>query len=205
MSTSETENTRLFDALPAVDVEANARLHARLVAAAERDGLLDVAYRTLATPVGELLLATTERGLIRIAFPIQGHDAVLESLAEIVSPRILRAPQRLDPVSRQLDEYFGGRRTEFDLPLDFRLASGFRRTVLAHLPAIPYGHTESYAQVAAASGSPKAVRAVGTACAKNPLPVVVPCHRVVRSDGTAGGYAGGPDAKRTLLDLEAAA
>ena len=205
MSTSETENARLFDALPGVDEEANARLHARLVAAAQRDGVLDVAYRTLATPVGELLLATTERGLVRIAFPIQGHDAVLESLAEVVSPRILRAPQRLDPVSRQLDEYFGGRRTEFDLPLDFRLASGFRRTVLAHLPAIPYGHTESYAEVAAASGSPKAVRAVGTACAKNPLPVVVPCHRVVRSDGTAGGYAGGPDAKRTLLDLEAAA
>jgi methylated-DNA-[protein]-cysteine S-methyltransferase len=205
MSTSETENARLFDALPAVDEETNARLHARLVAAAEQDGVLDVAYRTLATPVGELLLATTERGLVRIAFPVQGHDAVLESLAEIVSPRILRAPQRLDPVSRQLDEYFGGRRTEFDLPLDFRLASGFRRTVLAHLPAIPYGHTESYAQVAVASGNPKAVRAVGTACAKNPLPVVVPCHRVVRSDGTAGGYAGGPDAKRTLLDLEAAA
>ena len=205
MSTSETGNARLFDALPTVDEEANARLHARLVAAAQRDGVLDVAYRTLATPVGELLLATTERGLVRIAFPIQGHDAVLESLAEIVSPRILRAPQRLDPASRQLDEYFGGRRTEFDLPLDFRLASGFRRTVLAHLPAIPYGHIESYAEVAAASGSPKAVRAVGTACAKNPLPVVVPCHRVVRSDGTAGGYAGGPDAKRTLLNLEAAA
>jgi methylated-DNA-[protein]-cysteine S-methyltransferase len=205
MSTSETENARLFGALSAVDEETNARLHARLVAAAERDGVLDVAYRTLATPVGELLLATTGRGLVRVAFPIQGHDAVLESLAEIVSPRILRAPQRLDPVSRQLDEYFTGRRTEFDLPLDFRLASGFRRTVLAHLPAIPYGSTESYAQVAAASGSPKAVRAVGTACAKNPLPVVVPCHRVVRSDGTAGGYAGGPDAKRTLLTLEAAA
>ena len=205
MSTSESENARLFAAMPAVDEEANARLHARLVAAAERDGVLDVAYRTLATPVGELLLATTERGLVRIAFPIQGHDAVLESLAEIVSPRILRAPARLDPVSRQLDEYFGGRRTEFDLPLDFRLASGFRRTVLDHLPAIPYGHTESYAQVAAAAGSPKAFRAVGTACAKNPLPVVVPCHRVVHSDGTAGPYAGGPDAKLALLALESAA
>jgi methylated-DNA-[protein]-cysteine S-methyltransferase len=205
MSTSETENARLFDALAGVDGETNARLHARLVAAAERDGVLDVAYRTLATPVGELLLATTGRGLVRVAFPIQGHDAVLESLAQAVSPRILRAPGRLDPVSRQLDEYFAGRRTAFDLPLDFRLAAGFRRTVLAHLPAIPYGRTESYAQVAAASGSPKAVRAVGTACAKNPLPVVVPCHRVVRSDGTAGGYAGGPDAKRTLLALEAAA
>jgi methylated-DNA-[protein]-cysteine S-methyltransferase len=205
MSTSETENARLFDALPAVDEEANARLHARLVAAAERDGVLDVAYRTIATPVGELLLAVTERGLVRVAYPIQGHDAVLASLAQTVSPRILHAPGQLDQVSRQLDEYFAGRRTAFDLPLDFRLATGFRRTVLDHLPVIPYGHTESYARVAAAVGSPKAVRAVGTACAKNPVPIVVPCHRVVRSDGTAGGYAGGPDAKGALLTLESAA
>ena len=205
MSTSENENARLFAAMPAVDEEANARLHARLVAAAERDGVLDVAYRTIATPVGELLLATTGQGLVRVAYPGQGHDEVLASLAQAVSPRILRAPRRLDQVSRQLDEYFAGRRTEFDLPLDFRLATGFRRTVLAHLPAIPYGHTESYAQVAAASGSPKAFRAVGTACAKNPLPVVVPCHRVVHADGTAGAYAGGADAKRALLALESAA
>ncbi len=205
MSTSENENARLFAAMPAVDEEANARLHARLVAAAERDGVLDVAYRTIATPVGELLLATTGQGLVRVAYPGQGHDEVLASLAQAVSPRILRAPGRLDQVSRQLDEYFAGRRTEFDLPLDFRLATGFRRTVLAHLPAIPYGHTESYAEVAAASGSPKAFRAVGTACAKNPLPVVVPCHRVVHADGTAGAYAGGADAKRALLALESAA
>jgi methylated-DNA-[protein]-cysteine S-methyltransferase len=205
MSATETENARLFGALPAADEETNARLHARLVAAAEREGVLDVAYRTIATPVGELLLAGTGRGLVRVAFPQQGHDAVLASLAQTVSPRVLRAPGRLDQVSRQLDEYFAGRRTVFDLPLDFRLAAGFRRAVLAHLPAIPYGHTESYAQVAAAAGNPKAVRATGTACARNPLPVVVPCHRVVRSDGTAGGYAGGPDAKRALLALESAA
>jgi methylated-DNA-[protein]-cysteine S-methyltransferase len=202
---SETENARLLGALPAADEETNARLHARLVAAAERDGVLDVAYRTIATPVGELLLAGTGRGLVRVAFPLQGHDAVLASLAQTVSPRILRAPGRLDQVSRQLDEYFAGHRTVFDLPLDWRLAAGFRRDVLAHLPAIPYGRTESYAQVAAAAGNPKAVRAAGTACARNPLPVVVPCHRVVRSDGTAGGYAGGPDAKRALLTLESAA
>jgi methylated-DNA-[protein]-cysteine S-methyltransferase len=205
MSTSEPEGARLFDALPLVDEEANARLHERLVAAAQRDGVLDVAYRTIATPVGELLLAGTGRGLVRIAYPSQGHEAALASLAQTVSPRILHAPRQLDQASRQLDEYFAGRRTAFDLPLDLRLATGFRRTVLAHLPAIPYGHTESYAQVAAAAGSPKAVRAAGTACAKNPLPVVVPCHRVVKSDGTMGRYAGGEDAKRTLLDLEAAA
>jgi methylated-DNA-[protein]-cysteine S-methyltransferase len=205
MSAIEPEDMRLFDALPMTDEEANARLHARLIAAAERDGVLDVAYRTIATPVGELLLAGTGRGLVRVAFPRQGHDEVLASLAQTVSPRILRAPGRLDQVSRQLDEYFAGHRTVFDLPLDFRLATGFRREVLAHLPAIPYGRTESYAQVAAATGSPRAVRAVGTACARNPLPVVVPCHRVVRSDGTAGGYAGGPDAKHALLALESAA
>ena len=205
MSGTETENARLFGALPAADEETSARLHARLVAAAERDGVLDVAYRTIATPVGELLLAGTGHGLVRVAFPQQGHDAVLESLSQTVSPRILRAPGRLDQVSRQLEEYFAGRRTVFDLPLDWRLATGFRRDVLAHLPAIPYGRTESYAQVATAAGNPKAVRAAGTACARNPLPVVVPCHRVVRSDGTAGGYAGGPDAKRALLALESAA
>ena len=205
MSATETENARLFGALPAADEETSARLHARLVAAAEREGVLDVAYRTIATPVGELLLAGTGHGLVRVAFPQQGHDAVLASLAQTVSPRVLRAPGRLDEVSRQLEEYFAGRRTVFDLPLDWRLATGFRRDVLAHLPAIPYGRTESYAQVATAAGNPKAVRAAGTACARNPLPVVVPCHRVVRSDGTAGGYAGGPDAKRALLALESAA
>jgi methylated-DNA-[protein]-cysteine S-methyltransferase len=194
----------LFDALTTVDDDANARLHARLTAAAQQAGLLDVAYRTIDTPVGELLLAATDEGLVRVAFPVQDHDAVLERLAATVSPRILRSPARLDAASRQLDENFAGRRTEFELPLDLRLASGFRRTVLAHLPEIAYGHTESYAQVASAAGSPKAVRAVGTACAMNPLPVVVPCHRVVRSDGSFGGYAGGAAAKEILLRMEAA-
>jgi methylated-DNA-[protein]-cysteine S-methyltransferase len=180
------------------------RLHERLAAAAEAEDLLDVAYRTLDTPVGSLLLAATERGLVKVAFDRQDHDAVLAALAEVISPRILRAPARLDPVTRQLDEYFTGGRRTFDVPLDFRLARGFRLSVLAHLPEIGYGHTESYAQVAAAAGSPKAVRAVGTACALNPLPVVVPCHRVVRSDGSYGQYAGGEEAKRTLLTMEAA-
>ncbi|MEV4052317.1 methylated-DNA--[protein]-cysteine S-methyltransferase [Amycolatopsis sp. NPDC049688] len=178
--------------------------HERLAAAAERSGLLDVAYRTLDTPVGSLLLAATERGLVKVAFDRQDHDAVLAALAAEISPRILRAPSRLDAVSRQLDEYFTGERRAFDVPLDFRLARGFRLSVLEHLPEISYGHTESYAQVAAAAGSPKAVRAVGTACARNPLPVVVPCHRVVRSDGSYGQYAGGEEAKRTLLTLETA-
>jgi methylated-DNA-[protein]-cysteine S-methyltransferase len=195
----------IFDALPVIDEDASRRLHARLSAAAQRDGLLDVAYRTLDTPVGTLLLAATEQGLVRVAYDREDHEAVLAKLASAVSPRILSAPGRLDTVARQLSEYFDGGRRLFDVPLDFRLSSGFRRAVLAHLPEIGYGHTESYAQVAAAAGSPKAVRAVGTACATNPLPVVVPCHRVVRSDGSFGGYVGGEDAKRTLLTLEAAA
>lgn len=195
----------LFDALPVLDEDANRRLHRRLVDAAEAAGILDVAYRTIDTPVGSLLLAATDQGLVRIAYPNQGHDQVLAKLAEQVSPRVLLAPRRLDPVALQLDEYFAGHRSAFDVMLDWRLSHGFRRQVLAQLPRIAYGHTASYAAVAAAAGSPRAVRAVGTACATNPLPIVVPCHRVVRSDGAVGGYAGGPEAKRTLLTLEAAA
>jgi methylated-DNA-[protein]-cysteine S-methyltransferase len=180
-------------------------LHARLAAAAQREGILDVAYRIVDSPVGSLLLAATDLGLIRVAYAAEDHDAVLQSLADVIGPRLLNAPARLDPVALQLEEYFAGRRHSFDLPLDWRLSSGFRRTVLARLPEIRYGHTASYAAVAQMVGNPKAVRAVGTACATNPLPVVVPCHRVVRSGGGMGGYLGGPDAKRALLALEAAA
>ena len=202
---SDAEVEGLFGALPVNDEDTMARLRARLGEAAARDGLLDVAYREVATPVGSLLLAATEQGLVRVAYENQDHDRVLATLAELVSPRVLRAPARLDPVARQLEEYFGGQRQRFDLPLDLRLAHGFRRSVLGHLPDIGYGHTESYAQVAAAAGSPRAVRAVGTACALNPLPVVVPCHRVIRSDGSLGQYAGGAAAKEILLHLEGAA
>jgi methylated-DNA-[protein]-cysteine S-methyltransferase len=181
-----------------------ARLHERLAAAAARDGLLDVAYTTIDTPVGPLLLAATDKGLVRVAYASQDHDLVLADLAKRVSPRVLRAPGRLSVAARELDEYFAGRRTAFDLPLDLALSSGFRRIVQQHLPDIAYGHTQSYKQVAEIVGNPRAVRAVGTACATNPLPVVVPCHRVLRSDGTLSGYAGGPAAKATLLALEGA-
>jgi methylated-DNA-[protein]-cysteine S-methyltransferase len=191
--------TELFAGMPA---EVPMRLHDRLVADAERAGLLDVAYRTVDSPVGPLLLAATPAGLVRVAYG--SPDEALTSLADKVSPRILHAPGRLDAVARQLDEYFARTRHTFDVPLDLRLASGFRRSVLDHLPDIGYGRTASYADVAAAAGSPRAVRAVGTACALNPVPVVLPCHRVVRSDGSMGRYAGGDDAKRTLLALEAA-
>jgi methylated-DNA-[protein]-cysteine S-methyltransferase len=205
MTASEAEIMALLAPLTGDEDQAAARLHARLADAAERDGLLDVAYRTLDTPVGPLLLAATEQGLVKVAYNRQDHERVLSELAATVSPRILRAPRRLDNASRQLGEYFDGHRTLFELPLDLRLASGFRRNVLAILPGIGYGRTWSYAQVAAAAGNPKAVRAAGSACGANPLPIVVPCHRVVRSDGTPGGYVGGAEAKRTLLDLEAAA
>jgi methylated-DNA-[protein]-cysteine S-methyltransferase len=187
-----------------IDDATLSRLHRRLERAADAADILDIAYRTVDTPVGALLLAATTAGLVRVAYDLEGHDAVLSTLAGAVSPRIMHAPARLDAVSRQLDEYFAKRRTTFELPVDLRLADGFRRSVIEHLRDIGYGHRESYATVASAIGSPRAVRAVGTACAHNPLPVVIPCHRVVRSDGSTGQYVGGPQAKAILLDLEAA-
>ncbi|WP_237685598.1 methylated-DNA--[protein]-cysteine S-methyltransferase [Arthrobacter sunyaminii] len=181
------------------------RLQKRLEAAAEQAGLLDVGYTVVETPVGKLLLAATHAGLVRVAFDCEDHDAVLALLAERISPRILAAPDRLQAAAAQITEYFDGTRRTFDLPLDLRLTAGFRRSVVEHLRDIGYGSTATYSAVAALAGSPGAVRAVGTACALNPLPVVVPCHRVVRSDGSTGGYRGGPAAKRLLLNLEAAA
>jgi len=179
------------------------RLHARLERAAQVGGLLDIAYRTVDSAVGPLLLAATPQGLLRVAFANEGHDLVLQNLSERISPRMLEAPTRLDPIARQLDEYFTGRRHSFDVALDWSLSHGFRRTVLEHLATdVAYGDTASYTTLARLSGSPKAVRAVGTACATNPIPIVVPCHRVIRSDGTVGSYRGGPAAKRALLDLE---
>jgi methylated-DNA-[protein]-cysteine S-methyltransferase len=192
---------RAYDAAP----EYMRALQARLAAAAQSDGILDVAYRIVDSPVGSLLLAATEAGLVRVAYASENHETVLQTLSDRISPRVLNAPARLDAVARELDEYFGGQRHGFDVPLDWRLSAGFRSTVLHRLPEIGYGHTASYAAVAKLAGNPRAVRAVGTACATNPLPVVVPCHRVVRSDGGMGGYLGGPEAKRTLLTLEAAA
>lgn len=180
-------------------------LHGRLAEHAERDGLLDVAYRTVDSPFGPLLLAASPEGLVRVAFEREDHAAVLAQLASAVSPRILRSERRTDDAARQLDEYFAGRRRRFEVPVDLQLVSGFRRAVISHLPEIPYGSTESYATVALAAGNPAAVRAVGSACAHNPVPVVVPCHRVIRSDGTIGQYLGGAETKAALLALETAA
>jgi len=204
-STRESTDQHMIDALFAAptDDDTEQQLHTRLVDEAERDGVLDVSYRTIDSPVGSLLLAATAEGLVRIAFDREDHEAVLSRLATDISPRILRAPHRLDGAAAQLDEYFGGRRRTFDVPIDLQLAHGFRRTVLNHLRDIAYGETASYAMVAEASGSPAAVRAVGSACANNPLPLVVPCHRVVRSDGSIGQYLGGTETKQALLAMEA--
>ncbi len=186
-----------------VDPHDLRRLHARLEREAQVGDLLDIAYRTVDSAVGPLLLAATPQGLLRVAFAREGHELVLQNLAEQVSPRMLEAPTRLDPVAKQLDEYFTGRRHTFDVALDWSLSQGFRRRVLRRLAAdITYGTYASYAKLALLSGSPRAVRAVGTACATNPIPIVVPCHRVIRSDGTMGSYRGGPVAKRALLELE---
>lgn len=198
----EIEMTQLLAGPPGPDEQTMRRLRARLVRDADAAGVLDVGYRSIDTPVGPLLLAATSEGLVRVAYAVEDHDRVLGQLATKVSPRVLLAPARLDTAARELDEYFAGRRTTFDLPLDLRLSHGFRRDVLAKLPTIGYGHTASYAAMAAAAGHPKAVRAAASACATNPLPVIVPCHRVIRSDGTFGGYVGGESAKRTLLTLE---
>ena len=187
------------------DAGTLSRLRDRLGLAAEAEGLLDVAYMTVDSPVGPLLLAATPKGLVRVAYDVEDHDRVLETLTRQISPRVLRAPKRLDAAARELDEYFARKRRAFDLPLDLSLSRGFRQLVQRHLPEIGYGQTRTYGQVAQLVGNPNAVRAVGTACATNPLPVVVPCHRVLKADGRPGGYVGGPAAKMTLLRLEAAA
>ncbi|GAA1424829.1 methylated-DNA--[protein]-cysteine S-methyltransferase [Agrococcus citreus] len=179
-------------------------LRARLAERAAEEGLLDIAYRSLDTDVGTLLLAATPAGLVSVTFDGADPDATLERLATTISPRVLEAPRRLDAAAHRLDDLIAGRARAFDGPLDLVLARGFGRSVVERLREIPYGETRSYAEVAAAAGSPRAVRAVGTACRRNPLPIAIPCHRVVRSDGALGQYVGGIEAKRRLLDIEAA-
>jgi len=186
----------------ATDLAAVERLRTAIADRAREQNLLDIAYRTVDTPVGQLLIAATPHGLIRVAYASQDHDAVLSGLAERISPRVLFAPSQLDDAARQFDDYFTRRRRGFDLAVDLRLAAGFRRTVLEHLPDVGYGKTVSYGELATEVGHPRAARAVGTACANNPLPLVIPCHRVVLGDGSPGAYVGGPAAKRVLLALE---
>jgi methylated-DNA-[protein]-cysteine S-methyltransferase len=165
--------------------------------------LLDVAYATLDSPLGPLLLATTPQGLIRVAYMDHAdEDAVLGDIAAQVSPRILGAPRRLDEPRRELDEYFAGARHSFELPVDWRLTRGFARRVLQATAKIPYGATATYKQVAAQAGSPRGSRAAGNALGSNPIPIVVPCHRILHSGGGLGGYTGGLEKKRLLLGVE---
>lgn len=203
MAPNSDDSVDLGELFPLVEtdlLDASAHLARRADAA----GLVDIAYRVLDTPVGSLLLAATPRGLVRVAYEREDFDQVLRTLADRLSPRILRLPARLDEPVRELTEYFAGTRQQFDLSLDHALSSGFRGSVQRHLTQIGYGQTRTYKQVAELAGRPRAVRAVGTACATNPLPVVVPCHRVLRTDGHLGGYIGGTDIKATLLHLEGA-
>ena len=186
--------------LPAQPPAASGRELAERAAA---DGLLDVAYASVDSPLGALVVAATPRGLVRVAYTEPGsEDDVLEDLAARVSPRMLEAPERLDEPRRELDEYFGGHRKEFDLPIDWSILRGFTLKVLRETARIDFGELRSYAEVATAAGSPRAVRAAGNALGANPMPVVVPCHRVVRTGGALGGYTGGVERKEFLLHLE---
>ena len=192
------------------DLEATLRAAARLpagplpavTALADEAGVLDVAYTLEDSPVGRLLLAATTRGLVRVAYLDGGEDAVLADLAARLSPRILAAPPRLDPVRRELEEFFLGARSRFEIAIDWRLSAGFARRVLRATSRIPYGSVSSYKGVAVKAGSPRAYRAAGTALGGNPLPIVVPCHRVLHSGGGLGGYTGGLERKRALLSIE---
>lgn len=167
-------------------------------------GLLDVAYGTLDSPLGTLIVAVTPRGLVRIAYPGEGEEEVLAELADGVSPRVLRAPERTDEARRELDAYFGGTRHEFDLPIDWSLVHGFTRATLQATARVPFGSVATYGEVAASAGSPRAYRAAGNALHVNPIPIVVPCHRVVPASGGIGKYGGGEERKEYLLDLEGA-
>jgi methylated-DNA-[protein]-cysteine S-methyltransferase len=174
----------------------------RFATRAAEEGLLDVAYTTADSPFGTLLLAQTPKGLVRLGLPSQDYDELLVDLAERVSPRVVESPAQLDKVRRELDLYFEGNLESFDLPLDWRLSHGFRLKVLRAIARIPYGQTRNYTEMATRAGNERAVRAAGSACGSNPIPLVVPCHRVLRSSGALGGYAGGLPMKEALLELE---
>jgi methylated-DNA-[protein]-cysteine S-methyltransferase len=183
-----------------------ARAAERAAAVARAEGLADVSYSIEPSPLGELVVAVTPRGLIRIAYGAEERsDTVLEELARRVSPRMLEAPAALDNVRRELDEYFDGKRTSFDIPIDWQLHDGFSRKVLRATWRIPYGKLLTYAEVASKAGSPRGSRAAGNALGSNRVPIVVPCHRVVRAGGKLGGYTGGIERKQYLLGLEGVA
>ncbi len=171
---------------------------------AAAEGLLDVAYATADSPFGTLLLAKTPRGLVRLGLPGEDVEAMLADLAGRISPRVLEDPARLDEERWELDDYFAGRRHAFELPIDWQLSRGFLLRARQGIASIPYGETRTYTELARAAGNERSVRAAGSACSRNPIPLVVPCHRVLRSDGSLGGYAGGLEMKEHLLELEQA-
>ena len=193
---------RLAAHAPRADASRRRAALDALPARAERDHLLDVAWATLDSPLGELAVFVTRAGVVRVAYASENFGAVADEVAERVSPRVLAAPRRTDPLRRQLEGFFEGRRTAFEFPIDWRLVTGFNQGVLRATAAIPYGRVSSYGEVAAVAGSPRAARAAGNALAGNPIPIVVPCHRVIHADGGLGGYTGGLDRKRFLLALE---
>jgi len=176
----------------------------RLAERAESEGLIDVAYATIDSPFGPLLIAATPKGLVRVNLPAYDPEETLVELAARVSPRVLEAPGRLEEARRELDLYFEGKLTEFGLPIDWQLTDGFRKKVQRAINRIPYGQTRTYMDMARSAGNERAVRAAGTACGSNPIPIVVPCHRVLRTGGGLGGYGGGLELKQELLRLEGA-
>ena len=197
MNNIETTLRRAAERLPSAPPELSGR--------AETEGLVDVAYTSVDSPLGPLLVAASPKGLVRVSYTDpRGPDHVIEELAERISPRVLEAPARLDPVRRELDEYFAGRRTEFETPIDWSHLAGFTREVLRATARIAFGETSTYAGVALRAGSPRAMRAAGNALGANPMPVIVPCHRVLRTGGALGGYTGGIERKEYLLRLEGA-
>jgi methylated-DNA-[protein]-cysteine S-methyltransferase len=187
---------------PTIDKPVAPRALQELRERAAAEGLLDVAYATADSPFGTLLLAKTPRGLVRLGLPGEDTEATLTDLAGRISPRVLEDPARLDEERRELDDYFAGRRHAFELPIDWQLSGGFLLRARQGIAAIPYGETRTYTELARAAGNERAVRAAGSACSRNPIPLVVPCHRVLRSDGSLGGYAGGIEMKERLLELE---
>lgn len=178
------------------------RLRQSMAARARADGLVDLSYRIVDSPYGPLLLARSDRGLVRVAFELEGFDRVLDDLSVSLGPRVLRSDAALADDARQMEEYFDGDRRRFDIAVDLRLVHGFRHDAVVALSEIPYGTTESYKDLARRAGRPTAVRAAGSACANNPVPIVVPCHRIVRSDGSIGNYLGGAEVKTALIELE---
>ena len=189
----------IAEAASGLDLE---RLTREAVGRAEREGLVEVAYASVDSPYGPLLLAATGGGVVKLGLPNQDPDLVLRELAALISPRVLESPGRLDDARRELDAYFEGELRDFSVPVDWQLAHGFTDRVLHVVARIPYGETRSYGEVAANAGNPRASRAAGTACGNNPVPLIVPCHRVVQSGGKPGNYGGGPEMKRALLGLE---